>query len=72
VHGTKDPLVPIAQSLEFSAALKKKGVSSTMITGKDGGHVFVAPEMLRMMRLFMEKHLLGAQADVHDIEVQVK
>ncbi|MEO6788761.1 MAG: alpha/beta hydrolase, partial [Chthoniobacteraceae bacterium] len=42
VHGTKDPLVPIAQSLEFSAALKKKGVSSTMITGKDGGHVFVA------------------------------
>jgi len=72
VHGTKDPLVPIAQSLEFSAALKKKGVSSTMITGKDGGHVFVAPEMLTMMRLFMEKHLLGTQADVHDIEVQVK
>ena len=37
-----------------------------------GGHVFAAPEMLKMMRLFMEKHLLGAQADVHDIEVQVK
>ena len=72
VHGTKDTLVPIAQSLEFSAALKKAGVSSTMITGKDGGHVFVAAEMLITMRLFMEKHLLGRQADVHDIEVQVK
>ncbi len=72
VHGTKDPLVPIAQSLELSAALKAKGVSSTIVTGKDGGHVFVTPEMLRMMRLFMEKHLLGTQADVHDIEVQVK
>jgi acetyl esterase/lipase len=72
VHGTKDPLVPFAQSVEFSAALKKKGVSSTLITGKDGGHVFVAPEMLKMMRLFVEKHLLGKQADVHDIEVQVK
>ena len=72
VHGTKDTLVPIAQSLEFSAALKKKGVSSVLITGKDGGHVFVAPEMLITMRLFMEKHLLGKQVDVPDIEVQVK
>lgn len=72
VHGTKDNLVPIAQSHELSAALKAKGVSSAMITGKDGGHVFVAPEMLKMMRLFMEKHLLGTQADVHDIKVQVK
>ena len=72
VHGTKDQLVPIAQSLEFSAALKAQGVSSTCITGKGGGHVFVTPEMLAMMRRFMQKHLLGAPVDVHDIEVPVK
>ena len=37
-HGTDDPLVPAHQSTLFHRALKDKGVPSTLITLKGGGH----------------------------------
>lgn len=59
VHGTKDTLVPFEQATEFRDALKKAGVPNALITGKEGGHVFVHPEVLMRERLFFEKWLLG-------------
>jgi acetyl esterase/lipase len=59
VHGTKDTLVPFEQATEFQAALKKAGVPNVLVTGKNGGHVFVHPEVLIRERLFFEKWLLG-------------
>lgn len=59
VHGTKDALVPFQQAVEFRDALKKAGVPNALITGKEGGHVLVHPEVLIRERLFFEKWLLG-------------
>ncbi|HEY2573273.1 MAG TPA: alpha/beta hydrolase [Verrucomicrobiaceae bacterium] len=59
VHGTKDTLVPFEQATEFREALTKAGVPNALITAKDGGHVFVHPEILERERVFFEKWLLG-------------
>ncbi|MDB6117170.1 MAG: Acetyl esterase/lipase [Verrucomicrobiaceae bacterium] len=59
VHGTKDTVVPFEQATEFREALKKAGVPNVLITGKDGGHVCINPEVLRRMRLFLDHWLVG-------------
>jgi dipeptidyl aminopeptidase/acylaminoacyl peptidase len=38
VHGLDDSTVPPAQSKEFAAALKKKGVSAKLLLYKHAGH----------------------------------
>ena len=72
IQGTKDPLVPYAQAEEFDQALNAAGVSATLLTGKDGGHVFVSEELLKDIRLFLEKHLLGRPTAVHAGPVAIK
>ena len=60
IHGSADPVVPYAQSVNFHAALKAAGTDSTLVTVEGGGHGgFANPEVNRIMRQFLDHHLLG-------------
>jgi len=59
IHGTRDELVPYDQVREFDAALEKAGVASTVLTGRDGSHVFVSEDLFRKLRGFFDHRLLG-------------
>ncbi len=63
VHGTRDPLVPIAQAENFHAALTKAGVDSTYIKMIDGRHVPGGEEIARRVTNFFDKHLLGKDVE---------
>lgn len=65
-HGTKDPLVPFAQAEELHAGLKKAGAASVLITMKDAGHGFGSPELDKVVRRFLDKHLRGIKGEVQD------
>ena len=64
IHGTKDPLVPYAQAEEFNKALGDAGVSTTLLTGAGAGHVWVSAGLIKDIRLFLEKQLLGRATEV--------
>ena len=66
IHGTADPLVPYAQAQEFDAALKKAGISSTLLTGKDAPHVFFSADLRDKMQTFFDKHLQGKPGEVKE------
>ena len=57
VHGDKDPLVPINQSVILDEALKKANVKTTFHTVKGGGHGFKDPQVDRMVNKFFNKTL---------------
>ena len=59
MHGTKDPLVPFDQSVQFHQALMQAGVECVLVPVTDGGHGFGGPEVDRRVDHFLEKHLLG-------------
>ncbi len=65
-HGTKDPLVPYAQATELHEGLKKAGVSSILITMKNGGHGFASPALNEVVKSFLAKHLRGVDAKIED------
>lgn len=71
IHGTADNLVPYTQAVEFDAALKKAGVSSVLITGKDAPHVFFSVELLDKMQTFFDKHLKGTPGQVKSAEISL-
>ena len=59
MHGDKDKLVPIDQSVRFDKVLKAKGVESVMIKVQGAGHgVFQHPEVNNRIRSFLERYLL--------------
>ena len=61
MHGDRDPIVPVQQSVVLDAALRKAGVESTLVIIPGGGHGgggFDDPKYLRQMAEFMERHLL--------------
>jgi len=60
MHGDKDPLIPLAQSQELDAALRKAGVDTTLFVVKGGGHGFGGPEIMKQVRDFFDKHLKAA------------
>jgi acetyl esterase/lipase len=64
MHGDKDRTVPHDQSVRLAAALEKAGVPCTFVTIKGAGHGFGGPEIHERVRLFLEKHLLGADVEV--------
>jgi acetyl esterase/lipase len=72
IYGTKDNLVPYAQVLEFDAALDKAGVSSTLLTGQDGPHVFFSNELRDKLRVFAQHHLLSEKESVSEGNVPIK
>jgi acetyl esterase/lipase len=56
VHGTKDLLVPYAQSVDFEAALKKAGVEVSLHTVEGAGHGngFGDPENKAVVKFIVE------------------
>ena len=64
IHGTKDQLVPYAQAIDFDKALDAAGVSSTLLTGEGGNHVFRSKPLLDTMNLFFDRHLLGKDVKI--------
>ncbi|MBI5687474.1 MAG: alpha/beta hydrolase [Verrucomicrobia bacterium] len=67
LHGTHDALVPYAQSMEFAAALKAKGVEVLLQTIPGGGHGgpgFNKPALSGLIQNFFDKHLKGANVKV--------
>jgi acetyl esterase/lipase len=59
IHGTSDKLVPYQQAINFDKALDSAGVSSTLLTGEGGNHVFSSQELRDTMNRFFDRHLLG-------------
>ena len=60
MHGDKDALVPLQQSEELHASLKTAGVESTLdvLPGANhGGGQFFAPEKIKLMTDFLDRHL---------------
>ncbi len=60
LHGEKDPIVPMQQSVVLDAALRRAGVESTLVIVPGGGHggaSFADPKYLSQMAAFMDRHL---------------
>jgi len=70
-HGTKDPLVPFAQAKELEEKLQAVGVSSTLITMKDGGHGFGSTALDDIVRRFFDKNLRAIDGKVEDTTIVV-
>lgn len=67
LHGTHDALVPYAQSEEFAAALKAKGVEvwlQTLPGSGHGGGGFGKPAINALTQKFFDKHLKGADVKI--------
>ncbi|MFO1485335.1 MAG: alpha/beta hydrolase [Verrucomicrobiaceae bacterium] len=67
LHGTHDALVPLAQSEEFAAALKKEGIEVWLqkLPGSGhGGPAFTKPQVLQLSQNFFDKHLKGAEVKI--------
>jgi len=71
-HGTKDPLVPFAQATELQSKLKAAGVSSVLITMKDGGHGFGSTELDTIVHRFFDKTLRGIESKISDSTIEVE
>ncbi len=67
LHGTKDALVPFAQSEEFAAALKAKGVPVSLQRFPGGGHggpMFSKPAVNALIGKFFDKYLKGMNVKI--------
>jgi len=67
LHGTHDALVPYAQSEEFAAALKAKGVDvflQTLPGSGHGGPAFGKPAAVKLIKMFFDKYLKGADITI--------
>lgn len=70
VHGTRDRLVPYAQSEQFAAALKGVGVDVILQKVPGGGHggeAFESEEMQKLVVRFFDKHLKSADVKVEPV-----
>ncbi len=67
LHGTHDTLVPYAQSEEFAAVLKEKGVPvwlQKLPGAGHGGPAFAKPAVIQLMGNFFDKHLQGKDVQI--------
>ncbi len=67
LHGTHDTLVPYAQSEEFAAVLKEKGVTvwlQKLPGAGHGGPAFNKPVVIQLMQNFFDKYLKGADVQI--------
>lgn len=70
LHGTADKLVPYAQSVELSDALKAVGVPVLLQTFPGAGHggpVFTRPASLKLIHNFFDKYLRGMDVTLEPI-----
>ncbi|QDT53129.1 Carboxylesterase NlhH [Caulifigura coniformis] len=71
IHGTKDPLVPYAQAVAFDKALDAVGVSSTLLTGEEGNHVFSSHQLRETINVFFDRHLHGQDVGIEQGPVAI-
>jgi acetyl esterase/lipase len=60
MHGDKDGVVPVEQSLAFTSALKAAGVKVKLVVLRGAGHgggEFLAPEQVTTIDTFLHEHL---------------
>ena len=57
LHGDRDPIVPLQQSVELNDALKKAGVQSTLMVIRGGGHGFSDPSSALAATQFLKQQL---------------
>jgi acetyl esterase/lipase len=70
LHGTADPIVPFAQSVEFAEALRKAGVDVTLqgLPGAGhGGDAFGLRPVRELVLAFFAKHLKGADVKIEPL-----
>lgn len=72
IHGDKDTLVPYSQATEFEAALKAAHVPAILLTGTDGGHVFLSGPLVERMYNFNARHLQGKDVQIPEGAVPSK
>lgn len=73
VHGTADPLVPYAQSVELAKALKGAGVPAALITVEGGGHgQGFGPAVEEIANKFLAQRLLKESGATEDATVQAR
>ena len=72
MHGTKDMAVPYNQSVILHKALKKAGVSSTLLTIVDGGHGGGGSLLAERFRAFIDLYLLNKEATFADESLPVQ
>ena len=72
IHGDMDNIVRYAQATEFDAALETAKIPATLLTGTDGGHVFLSPQLIEHMRNFLDRHLLGKDVQIPEGAVPSK
>ena len=72
MHGTKDMTVPYNQSVILHKALKKAGVSSTLLTIVDGGHGGGGSLLAERFRAFIDLYLLNKEATFADESLPVQ
>ena len=71
VHGTVDLLVPLPQSVDFEKRLEAVGVPVTLMTVEGGGHGQGFGKAVDVMvKVYLEKQLLGEERDVADRKVK--
>jgi acetyl esterase/lipase len=69
VHGTADPLVPLAQAEVLYGALKKAGTNATLVKIVGGGHGIGGKELSERVRAFFDKYLRGQNVAVSDAPI---
>jgi acetyl esterase/lipase len=60
MHGDKDGVVPVEQSMAFTSALKEAGVKVKLVILRGAGHggeEFLAPEQIRAIDTFLQEQL---------------
>jgi acetyl esterase/lipase len=72
IHGDKDTLVPYAQATEVETALKAAHVPAILLTGTDGGHVFLSGPLIERMYSFNARHLQGKDVQIPEGAVPSK
>lgn len=71
-HGTKDNLVPYAQAEEINASLAKVGVETHLIEMTGAGHGFDSDDLNARIKLFLDKHLRGQEAEIPETPIAVQ
>jgi acetyl esterase/lipase len=71
VHGTADSVVPVSQAEALDEALKaaRAKTAPVFIRMVGGGHGFGSEELNRRVGAFLNRHLMGGDADVVDTPI---
>jgi acetyl esterase/lipase len=72
VHGTADPLVPLAQAELLYEALKHAGRPATLVKIEGGGHGIGGLEVNARVRAFFDKCLRGQNVKVSDQPIRAQ